>query len=87
MQRTTLKAPFGWVGGKSKLSKDIIDLIPEDIKIYIEVFGGAGSILFGKERTKLEVLNDINSDLINLHRSIRTNPQTLSFYLNQNKYD
>ncbi|PLY08884.1 MAG: DNA methyltransferase [Arcobacter sp.] len=83
MQSTKLKAPFGWVGGKSKLAKDIIDLIPQDHKIYIEVFGGAASVLYAKERTKLEVLNDINSDLINLHRSIRTNPQTLSFYLNQ----
>ena len=83
MQRTTLKAPFGWIGGKSKLAKDIIDLIPNDHNIYIEVFGGAASVLYGKERTKLEVLNDINSDLINLHKAIRINPHTLSFYLNQ----
>ena len=27
-------------------------------------------------------MNDYNSDLINLHRAIRTNPQTLSLYLN-----
>ncbi len=83
MQRTTLKAPFGWVGGKSKLSRDIIGLIPEEHKLYVEVFGGAASVLYAKQRSKLEVLNDINSDLINLHRAIRTNPQTLSFYLNQ----
>ncbi|WP_320034788.1 DNA adenine methylase [Halarcobacter sp.] len=83
MRRTTLKSPFGWIGGKSKLSKDIIDLIPDDHKIYIEVFGGAASVLFGKEKSKLEVLNDINSELINLHRAIRNNPETLSFYLNQ----
>ncbi len=37
MQSTKLKAPFGWVGGKSKLAKDIIALIPEH-KLYIEVF-------------------------------------------------
>lgn len=83
MQRTTLKAPFGWVGGKSKLAFDIIDLIPEDHKTYIEVFGGGLSVLYGKKESKLEVVNDINSELINLHRSIRTNPSTLSFYLNQ----
>lgn len=83
MQRITLKAPFGWIGGKSKLSSDIINLTPKDHNLYIEVFGGAASVLYSKEKTKLEVLNDINSDLINLHRSIRTNPQTLSFYLNQ----
>uniref|UniRef100_UPI004048C563 DNA adenine methylase n=1 Tax=Aliarcobacter sp. TaxID=2321116 RepID=UPI004048C563 len=82
MQRTTLKAPFGWIGGKSKLAFDIIDLIPENHKMYVEVFGGAGSVLYSKEPSKLEVLNDINSELINLHRAIRNNPQTLSMFLN-----
>ena len=82
MQSTKLKAPFGWVGGKTKLAKDIIDLIPENHNIYIEVFGGAASVLYQKESSKLEVLNDINSELINLHRAIRNNPQTLSMFLN-----
>lgn len=79
--KTKLNAPFGWVGGKSKLANDIIKLIPEH-KTYIEVFGGAGSVLYKKEPSKLEIFNDINSELINLHRIIRNNPQSLSIYLN-----
>ncbi len=82
MQNTSLKAPFGWVGGKSKLAKDIIGLIPEH-KTYIEVFSGAASVLYQKEASKLEILNDINNELINLHLAIRNHPQTLSVYLNQ----
>ncbi|MGD9623838.1 MAG: DNA adenine methylase [Arcobacter sp.] len=82
MQSTKLKAPFGWVGGKTKLAKDIIDLIPDNHSIYIEVFGGAASVLYQKQPSKLEVLNDINGELINLHRAIRNNPQTLSMFLN-----
>lgn len=82
MQSTKLKAPFGWVGGKTKLAKDIIDLIPANHSIYIEVFGGAASVLYQKQPSKLEVLNDINGELINLHRAIRNNPQTLSMFLN-----
>ncbi len=81
MKTTKLKAPFGWVGGKSRLAKDIVALIPTH-SIYIEVFGGALSILYAKKPSKLEVVNDINSELINLHRAIRNNPQTLSIYLN-----
>ena len=64
------------------MAKDIIDLIPQEHNIYIEVFGGAASVLYQKQPSKLEVLNDINSELINLHRAIRNNPQTLSMYLN-----
>lgn len=83
MQSTKLKAPFGWVGGKSKLAHDIVSLIPQDHITYVEVFGGALSVFYAKDRSKLEVVNDINSELVNLHRAIRTNPHTLSFYLNQ----
>lgn len=64
------------------MAKDIIDLIPQEHNIYIEVFGGAASVLYQKQPSKLEVLNDINSELINLHRAIRNNPQTLSMFLN-----
>ena len=82
MQSRNIKAPFGWVGGKSRLAKDIIELFPKHTT-YVEVFGGALSVLYTKDRSKVEVVNDINSDLINLHRAIRNNPQTLQMYLNQ----
>jgi len=62
MKDTTLKPSFGWVGGKSKLAKDIVDLIPEH-RVYIEVFGGALNVLYAKEKPKAnkkaEVVNDI----------------------------
>jgi DNA adenine methylase len=51
--------------------------------IYIEVFGGALNVLYRKDRSKFEVVNDLNSELINLHRAIRNNPATLSMYLNK----
>ena len=34
---TTLKAPFGWIGGKSRLAKQIVEMMPEH-KLYVEVF-------------------------------------------------
>lgn len=82
MESCNLFAPFGWVGGKRKLAKDIVKELSENHTTYVEVFGGALNILYAKEKSKLEVVNDINSNLINLHRCIRTNPQTLSMYLN-----
>ncbi|AQW87912.1 adenine-specific DNA methyltransferase [Campylobacter pinnipediorum subsp. caledonicus] len=77
----TTKAAFGWVGGKSKLAKDIIALMPKHDK-YVEVFGGALSVFYQKEPSKIEVVNDINGELINLHRVIKTRPQSLSVELN-----
>ncbi|BEK17943.1 TPA: DNA adenine methylase [Campylobacter jejuni] len=79
--RTTLKAPFAWVGGKNYLAKEIIALMPEH-KSYIEVFGGALSVFYQKSASKIEVINDINDELINLHLCIRNKPQSLANVLN-----
>lgn len=60
----------GWLGGKSQLSKTIIEMMPPH-KAYIEVFGGAAWVLFKKSPSKVEILNDINGDLVNLYRVVK----------------
>ncbi|MDC4869212.1 DNA adenine methylase, partial [Acinetobacter baumannii] len=60
----------GWLGGKSQLARTIIELMPEH-KTYVEVFGGAGWVLFKKSPSTVECINDVNGDLINLYRVIK----------------
>lgn len=65
---------FGWIGGKRQLRKEIIVRFPADgVGRYIEVFGGAGWVLFGKNKVpnQLEVYNDINGSLVNLFRCVK----------------
>lgn len=62
---------ISWIGGKKFLRKKIISEFPEDIGRYIEVFGGAGWVMFGMNPAPLEVFNDKNSDLINLYRCVK----------------
>ena len=68
-----MKSFIGWIGGKRALASKIIAHFPDSYDRYIEVFGGAGWILFKQEvnSKRLEVFNDINSDLINLYRCIK----------------
>lgn len=75
----TINSFIGWVGGKRALRKIILSKFPKDFTRYIEVFGGAGWILFAKEKQKneLEVFNDIDSNLINLYRCIKEHPEEL----------
>ncbi|WP_142414408.1 DNA adenine methylase [Hathewaya massiliensis] len=65
-----LKPPIARMGGKSKLRKTIIELIPEHI-CYVELFFGAGWVYFGKAPSKIEVINDIDKELINLFKMIK----------------
>jgi len=65
-----MNAPICWLGGKSRLRKKIIERLPEHT-CYVEVFGGAGWVLFGKEPSKVEVYNDIDGELVNFFRVIK----------------
>lgn len=38
---------------------------------YVEAFAGAAALFFNKEPSKVEVLNDINGDLVNLYRVVK----------------
>lgn len=64
---------IGWVGGKRALRREIIRRFPADYGRYIEVFGGAGWVLFGLEPkpSRFEVFNDIDENLVNLYRCIK----------------
>ena len=65
---------MGWIGGKRILRKAILERFPTDeVGRYIEVFGGAGWVLFAKEKKsdRLEVYNDIDGSLVNLFRCIK----------------
>ena len=64
------KAFLAWVGGKSKLARQIIGLMPAH-SCYCEVFGGAGWVMFKKTSSNVEVINDVNSELVNLYRVIK----------------
>jgi DNA adenine methylase len=59
-----------WIGGKRRLASQILPLFPEH-QCYVEPFAGAAGLFFHKEPSAVEVLNDINSDLVNLYRVVK----------------
>jgi DNA adenine methylase len=59
-----------WMGGKRRLAKHILPLLPEHTA-YVEVFAGGAGLLFNKPESKVEVLNDINGDLVTLYRVVK----------------
>ena len=73
---------MSWVGGKKLLRDEVIIRMPPFYEKYIEVFGGAGWVLFRKSpENEIEVFNDFNSNLVNLYRCVRDNPAKLKYKL------
>jgi DNA adenine methylase len=76
-----MKSFLAYVGGKSLLADRIIKKIPSDHECYCEVFAGAAWLLFKKEPSKVEIINDINSELITLYRCVQNHVDELVRYM------
>jgi DNA adenine methylase len=75
-----MKSFLSYLGGKSLLANKIIPLIPPH-QCYCEVFAGAAWLLFKKEESEVEILNDINSDLVTLYRVVKNHLEEFIRYL------
>jgi DNA adenine methylase len=58
------------MGGKRRLAKKILPLFPQHTA-YVEPFCGGAALFFLKNESKVEVLNDLNGELVNLYRVIK----------------
>ncbi len=63
---------ISYYGGKQRMARHIIKLIPQHTA-YVEPFCGGAAVLFSKPYIKLghiyrEVINDLDSNLINMYR-------------------
>lgn len=70
--RSVLKYP----GAKWRIADWIIDHMP-DHKSYLEPFFGSGAVFFRKPPSRIETINDIDGEVVNLFRCIRENPSKL----------
>jgi DNA adenine methylase len=71
MSVVTLKTPVAYYGGKQTLLRHMLPLIPEH-KCYTEAFCGGAALFFAKQPSEVEVINDINQNLVNFYRVLKT---------------
>ncbi|MGF7110173.1 DNA adenine methylase [Treponema pedis] len=65
-----MKTPLTYYGGKQQLASKIVALIPEH-KIYCEPFIGGAAVFFAKPKSQSEIINDINSEIVNFYEVLQ----------------
>jgi DNA adenine methylase len=65
-----IRAPFPYVGGKSRTVNKIIARLPPHTT-YVEPFCGTAVVLLNKPVSKLEVINDMDSGIVCFYRCLR----------------
>ena len=65
-----LRAPFGYIGGKSKSLSYILPQLPYR-KGYIEPFGGSAAVLLARQPSDFEVYNDRYAGVVAFYRCMR----------------
>ena len=67
-----MKSCISRMGGKYYLAGWLSEMIPSHV-LYCEPFCGASHLLFAKEPSPIEILNDRADMLINLYKVIQDN--------------
>lgn len=72
-----MNALIKYPGAKWKFAEKIIEMMPEHHS-YLEPYFGSGAVLFNKQPSHIETVNDIDDEVVNLFYCIRTDPERLA---------
>ena len=75
-----------WAGGKSSLLKVLVRYFPTEFKRYHEPFIGGGAVWLALCQGVPAVINDVNSELIELYNSLKVEPARLQSKLDEIQY-
>ncbi len=90
-----MKPFLKWAGGKTQLIAEIERCLPSLVMSgkfnYVEPFVGSGAVLFwllnNFPNMEKVVINDINSDLTNTYKTIKSKPHELISILKEFQYE
>jgi DNA adenine methylase len=63
--------PFGRTGGKNYSVKYLLKLIPNNFNTYVELFSGGATLFFKLQKSKIEVINDLDKDIYDIFNALK----------------
>jgi DNA adenine methylase len=77
MEKIQIDPIIKWPGGKRRQARQLISMMPEH-DCFVEVFFGGGGLFFSRaKRPACEVINDINTELINMYFVVKSDIEAL----------
>ena len=71
-----MKSVLKYPGAKNRLATWICEYIPAH-DVYLEPFAGSLAVLFNKQRSHIETVNDIDGEIVNFFRILRDRSEEL----------
>lgn len=80
-----MNAVIKYPGAKWSIAQWIIDKFPPHHS-YLEPFFGSGAVLFTKERSRIETVNDLDNEVVNFFEWVKTDPEKLGTAIHWTPY-
>jgi DNA adenine methylase len=72
----TYRTPFSYYGGKYSNLHWLLPRLPQT-EAYVEPFGGSAAVLLNRQKSKLEIYNDADCELVNFFEIMRSQSEEL----------
>lgn len=79
---TTLKAPFPYMGGKSRIARVIWQRFG-DVPNFVDPFAGSLAVLLARppfDGNRIETVNDLDGHIVNFWRALQHDPDEVAYY-------
>lgn len=70
LAKVRVRGPIKMMGGKTRLVRKLIGLIPEH-RVYVEPYAGGARLFWAKKPAEQEVLNDLDPDIVAVYQFLR----------------
>ena len=71
-----VNTPFGYFGSKNKIAMKLCNDLPPHY-CWVEMFCGSAALTLAKPPAPIEIINDIDSEIINVFKQLRNNHEEL----------